>query len=169
MIPRPTGCMRAPPGRSGARTPSTRRWSWRRSSCSTCTLLGTGGMRWRARFTWPSGRWRSGSRTGGWKWRNRARTNPRTSGTLTSAHIQMNMQARSHLVSNMKSPFSYVLNTKWPSQDLQKYMHIHLLFPISLNLQARPREPQCNHTNLYNRSIALLTDAEDVATLTLSS
>ena len=79
MTPPLIGYMRAPPGRSAVRTPSTRRSSWRRSSSLTCTSRGTAGTRWRARSTWPSGRWRSGSRTGGWKWRNRARTNQRTS------------------------------------------------------------------------------------------
>ena len=86
LTPRPTGSTLAPPGRSDARTPNTRLWSWRRSSCSTCTSRGTGGMRWRGHSTWRSGRWRSGSRTGGWRWRNRARSSPRTSGAA-SRHI----------------------------------------------------------------------------------
>lgn len=79
MTPPLIGYMRAPPGRSAVRTPSTRRSSWRRSSSLTCTSRGTEDTRWRARWTWRSARWRSGSRTAGWKWRNRARTNQRTS------------------------------------------------------------------------------------------
>lgn len=95
MTPPPIGYMRAPPGRSAVRTPSTRRSSWRRSSSLTCTSRGTEDTRWHARWTWRSARWRSGSRTAGWKWRNRARTNQRTSAharTHTPTHTYTHTQ-----------------------------------------------------------------------------
>ena len=74
--PRPTGCTRVPPGRSAARTPSTRRSSWRRSSSLTCTSPVTAGTRWRGSSTSPRGRWKSGSKTAEWRWRNVIRNGP---------------------------------------------------------------------------------------------
>lgn len=82
--PPPIGYTRAPPGRRGARIRNIKRWSWRRNFCSTCTWRATGAMRWRERSTWRRGKSRSGSKTGGWKWRNRARINPRINGIYAS-------------------------------------------------------------------------------------
>lgn len=67
---RRTGSTPAPPERSGALTLNIRLWSSRRSFSTTCTWPGTGATRWPAFSVWPRDKWRSGSRTGGWKWRS---------------------------------------------------------------------------------------------------
>lgn len=161
MTPRPIGCMRAHPGRSGVRTLNTRRWSWRRSSCSTCTSRGTVGMRWRALWTWRSGRWRSGFKTGEWKWRNRARTNPRTSeiGACVRTHIYSDAHARTpaHTMYPTLSPLflmsttQHCLPTNCKNISTHTYTHI-----CSFQFILLPRELPSNHANLYNWSMALL-------------
>lgn len=70
----PTGSTRVPPEKSAARTPSTRSWSWRKSSSLTPTWPGTEGTRWRGCSTSPRDRLKSGSRTAGWRWRSSTKT-----------------------------------------------------------------------------------------------
>ena len=53
-------------------TVATRPWSWRRSSSSTGTSPGRDASKSPTASVWPSGRSRSGFRTGGWKSRKRS-------------------------------------------------------------------------------------------------
>lgn len=78
ITPRPTGSTRVPPGKNAARTPNTRRWSWRKSSSLTCISPVTAGTRSRGCSTSPRDRWKSGSKTAAWRWRNVIKTGPNT-------------------------------------------------------------------------------------------
>lgn len=72
--------------RSVAPTPSTRLWSWRRSSSSTCTWRGSAVWRSAAACTSPTGRSKSGSKTGGWNWKKwRERTESESSPTALAS------------------------------------------------------------------------------------
>lgn len=66
---RQTGSQLRAVGRSVAPTPSTKLWSWRRSSSSTCTWRGSAVWRSAEACTSPTGRSKSGSKTGGWNWK----------------------------------------------------------------------------------------------------
>ncbi len=54
---------------AGRPTAATRRWSWRRSSCSIRTWPASGASKCLTRWPSPRGRWRSGFKTGAWSGR----------------------------------------------------------------------------------------------------
>lgn len=58
---------------AGRRTLDTKRWSWRRNSTQITIWRGGDASRWLMHCVWPSGKSKSGSRTGGWSWRRRSR------------------------------------------------------------------------------------------------
>lgn len=58
---------------AGRRTLDTKRWSWRRNSTQIIIWRGEDASRWLMPCAWPSGKSKSGSRTGGWSWRRRYR------------------------------------------------------------------------------------------------
>lgn len=73
--------------RSVAPTPSTKLWSWRRSSSSICTWRGSAVWRSAAACTSPTGRSKSGSKTGGWNWKKwPERTESESSPTALASH-----------------------------------------------------------------------------------
>lgn len=64
-----TGWLRRVAVRSVAPTPNIRHWSWRKSSCSTCTWHESVASRSAAVFTSRTDKSKSGFRTDGWSWR----------------------------------------------------------------------------------------------------